>query len=93
MPVAEALAILESRVDAVAETETVPLGEALGRVLAEDLRADTASPPHDNVAVDGYAFRFADLAADADTALGLAGRAATLERPLFRRATLFDGGR
>ncbi len=76
MPVAEALEILQSRVEAIGETETVALADALGRVLADDLRAEVASPPHDNVAVDGYALRSADLAADADTALEIAGRAA-----------------
>ena len=43
------------------EPETVPLLEALGRVLAEDVRADTALPPFDNSAMDGYAVRVADL--------------------------------
>ncbi len=76
MPLAEALEILESRVEAVAEVETVSLSQSLGRVLATDVAADVASPPHDNVAVDGYALRFADLAADGETRLRLAGRAA-----------------
>ena len=40
----------------------VPILEALGRVLATDLRADSDVPPHDNTAMDGYAVRASDLA-------------------------------
>ncbi|MFP4563766.1 MAG: gephyrin-like molybdotransferase Glp [Spirochaetia bacterium] len=35
--------------------ETVPLEEALGRVLAAELTADADSPPFDKAAMDGYA--------------------------------------
>lgn len=44
------------------EPEAVPLLEALGRVLAEDVSAAAALPPFDNSAMDGYAVRAADLA-------------------------------
>jgi molybdopterin molybdotransferase len=40
--------------------EEIPLEEALGLVLARDLRATVDSPPFDNSAVDGYAVRSAD---------------------------------
>jgi molybdopterin molybdotransferase len=43
------------------EPEAVPLLEALGRVLAEEVTADTPLPPFDNSAMDGYAVRAADL--------------------------------
>ena len=43
-------------------TETVPLDEALGRILAEDLVSAENIPPFDRSAFDGYAFRAADLA-------------------------------
>ena len=39
---------------------TVPLGEALGHVTAEDLGAAEDVPPFENSAVDGYAVRVAD---------------------------------
>jgi molybdopterin molybdotransferase len=42
---------------------TVPLGEALGRALAEDVIAGEAIPPFDNSAMDGYAVRHGDVAA------------------------------
>jgi molybdopterin molybdotransferase len=42
--------------------EEVPLAEALGRVLAEDVRADADLPPFDRSAMDGYAVRASDVA-------------------------------
>lgn len=40
--------------------ERVPLREALGRALAEDLLAPRSLPPFDNAQMDGYALRAAD---------------------------------
>ncbi|HTQ40471.1 MAG TPA: gephyrin-like molybdotransferase Glp [Pirellulales bacterium] len=40
----------------------VPLAEASGLVLAEDVTSDIDSPPHDKSMVDGYAVLAADLA-------------------------------
>lgn len=42
--------------------EGVPLAEAAGRVLAEDLAALLTQPPFDASAMDGYAVRGADVA-------------------------------
>ena len=74
--VAEALDVLRARVTAVAEIESVPLARGRGRILAEDVVSARAVPPHDNSAVDGYAFHFDDLVPDTETRLSLAGRAA-----------------
>ncbi|MCL6554137.1 MAG: molybdopterin molybdotransferase MoeA, partial [Firmicutes bacterium] len=41
-------------------TETIPIVEALGRVLAEDVVAAIDLPPFDRSAVDGWAVRAAD---------------------------------
>jgi molybdopterin molybdotransferase len=41
--------------------ETVPLREALGRVLAEDVTATVTMPPWSNSSMDGYAIRSADI--------------------------------
>jgi molybdopterin molybdotransferase len=41
--------------------ETVPLQQALGRVLALDVVSPIDVPAHDNSAMDGYAFASADL--------------------------------
>jgi molybdopterin molybdotransferase len=40
--------------------EAVPILEALGQVLAEDVAAGINVPPRDNAAMDGYALRTAD---------------------------------
>lgn len=48
----------------VAETERLPVREALGRVLAQDIVPAIDVPGHDNTAMDGYALRHADLGAD-----------------------------
>lgn len=41
--------------------EEVTLTDALGRVLAEDVRSDADMPPFDRSAMDGYAVRAADV--------------------------------
>lgn len=43
-------------------SETLPLGHCLGRVLMNRIVADSATPPADNSAMDGYALRAGDLA-------------------------------
>ena len=68
-------AFLERLVQPVAGTETLPLFDALGRVLAEDLVSPVSVPPHDNSAMDGYAFDGAALRADSPLALRVVGTA------------------
>lgn len=43
------------------DVETVPLRQALGRVLAEDVSATVTMPPWSNSSMDGYAVRSADI--------------------------------
>lgn len=76
MSVDEAVALIAERVSPVAEIETAPLAEADGRILAEAVVAGIDLPRFDNSAVDGYAVRFADLAAGGETALPVRGRVA-----------------
>jgi molybdopterin molybdotransferase len=76
MSLDEATALIRERVGPVAEAEPVRLREAAGRVLAAEIRAGVDLPPFDNSAVDGYAVRFSDLAAGAETRLTLSGRVA-----------------
>jgi molybdopterin molybdotransferase len=61
IPVEEALEIVLREARAL-PTEEVPLEEAPGRVLAEDIRSDIDMPPFDRAAMDGYAVRAADVA-------------------------------
>jgi molybdopterin molybdotransferase len=76
MTVGEALTRLKERIETVAGTETLPLKDVDGRVLAADVIAVNGSPPRDNAAVDGYALAGGDLAADGETRLTVSGRAA-----------------
>jgi molybdopterin molybdotransferase len=76
MSLEEALALIDERTTVVADVESIPLRGALGRILAEDLVARFAIPPHANSAVDGYAIRFDDLSTGADTVLRVRDRAA-----------------
>jgi molybdopterin molybdotransferase len=65
----------------VTAIETVDLRDAVGRVLASHITARIDLPPQANSAVDGYAFRHADLASAGDTKLTLQGRTAAGHRP------------
>lgn len=65
----DALDDLTIRLAGLGETETVPVMQAIGRVLAHEVGSTFAIPNFDNSAVDGYAVRFADLAASGETRL------------------------
>ena len=69
----EACANIRAAVRPVAETETVPIGEALDRVLAAEVRSGIDVPGHANSAMDGYAVRGQDLPADAPASFALIG--------------------
>ena len=75
LSVEAAEALIAERVPPLAGEEAVPLAAALGRVLARDLLAPLPLPPFFNAAVDGYAFRHADLGRG-ETRLALSGRLA-----------------
>ena len=55
-PVDDALALLRDRMRPVVDVDSVPLMQAVGRVLAVDVVAKRSNPPHPNTAVDGYGF-------------------------------------
>jgi molybdopterin molybdotransferase len=69
------LDFLERLVTPMAETETVSLFDAPTRVLAQDLISPLSVPPHDNAAMDGYAFNGAALSANAPLTLEVVGTA------------------
>ena len=77
LSVAQAREAILAPLRPVAGTETLPLAQALGRVLAQDLVSPMNVPPHDNSAMDGFAFDGAALEADAgaDLMLSVAGTA------------------
>ncbi|RQO83380.1 molybdopterin molybdotransferase MoeA [Acidovorax sp. FJL06] len=72
---ADVNAFLDRLVEPVAETEELPLFGALGRVLARDVVSPLSVPPHDNSAMDGYAFAGAQLAKGQPLTLRVVGTA------------------
>jgi molybdopterin molybdotransferase len=76
IPLDEALSIVDRVVRAVGGDETLETRRALGRCLALPVIAPRALPPFDNTAVDGYAFRRADVSGDGPARLVLQGESA-----------------
>jgi molybdopterin molybdotransferase len=68
-------AFLAKLVEPVTQTETVSIFAALDRVLAQDVVSPISVPPHDNSAMDGFAFDGAQLRKDAPLALKVIGTA------------------
>lgn len=62
-------------VEPVGETETRPVFDALGRVLAADVVSPISVPPHDNSAMDGFAFDSAALRPNEPLSLRVVGTA------------------
>jgi len=61
LPVEKALEIVLASAPRL-PSEDVPLDEAVGRVLAEDVASDVDMPPFDRSAMDGFAVRAEDVA-------------------------------
>ena len=92
--VEDAVARLARRTPVVG-TELVMLGDALSRVLSEDIVAPLPIAPHDSAAMDGFAFRFADLGVDRwMEVIGrvAAGRPMTVPLPAGKAVRIFTGG-
>ena len=69
LPVAQAREFIARLVPRVEAVEMLPIRSALGRVLARNIVSAINVPASDNSAMDGYALRGADLAAEGDTVL------------------------
>ncbi len=89
---------LQRLLDRVAPVETEPIDarDALGRVLAEPVRADRDSPACDVSAMDGYAVRMGDLEATEPVALPVVGEVETgalpEKMPTEGAVRIFTGG-
>jgi molybdopterin molybdotransferase len=66
---------LAQLVQPVREQETLPLMQAHGRILAQDVVSPISVPPHDNSAMDGYALHSAELLSDRPTPFTVVGTA------------------
>lgn len=86
LSIEEALSAVTTGLTPVAGVEEVSLLDADGRILAEPVLAPVDLPPFFNSAVDGYAVRYADLAAAGETRLPVGGRVAAGAEALAARA-------
>ena len=77
IPVSEAIRIVREQTN-ILPTESVSLGDARGRFLAQDIVADSDLPPFDRSQMDGYAVRAGDVQAKTDgpTRLKIVGESA-----------------
>ena len=75
LPAGSVNEFLSQLVEPVGETEDVGLFEALGRVLAQDIISPFSVPPHDNSAMDGYAFDSSQLRGGVPLTLEVVGTA------------------
>jgi molybdopterin molybdotransferase len=66
---------LDRLVEPVAEVEQLAVFDALDRILARDIVSPISVPPHDNSAMDGYAFDGAALQAGQSLSLQVVGTA------------------
>ncbi len=80
MPVDKARDFISKVLAPITATERVNIRAALGRVLAEDIVSPLDVPGHDNSAMDGWAYRHADV----DVTVGAA-------TPMKRVGTSFAG--
>ena len=60
MSVSQARQFIKQFLSPVIETETLPVMQSLGRVLAADIISPSNVPNHNNSAMDGFAFKFSD---------------------------------
>ena len=61
MPLEQALDEMQKVLENVCQSISLPLSQALGYALAEDIRSPLNVPPFNNSAMDGYALKRADL--------------------------------
>ncbi len=79
MSVSDAMARALSQISPIAETQSVSIGDACGRVTQRAVFAINALPLFDNSAMDGFALCCADL--DGRESLPIAGTVSAGERP------------
>lgn len=62
VPFDTASGLIDEVINPIDRTETLPIDDALGRVLAVDVAAAHSTPPFDRATMDGYAVMAGDLA-------------------------------
>ena len=71
----DVLKFLTQLVNTVAETEAVEIFQSLGRIVADDVISPIDVPPHDNSAMDGFAFKGQQLSSAENITLKVVGTA------------------
>ncbi|WP_371378111.1 gephyrin-like molybdotransferase Glp [Thalassotalea aquiviva] len=84
MPFDIALTSLLDGVHCTRETKTLSLEDSIDHVLAEDVVSKVNVPPHDNSAMDGFAFHSSSFSDNPNQSLTLVGKAMA-GRPFSRR--------
>ena len=75
LPASAVLDFLQRLVTPVTDSAELPLFDALGKVLSADVVSPMDVPPHDNSAMDGYAFDGSQLQTDIPLKLKVVGTA------------------
>jgi len=75
LPAQDVLKFLSELVTEVSETESVDIFDALGRIVAKDVISPIDVPPHDNSAMDGFAFNVQQLSSEGALTLKVMGTA------------------
>ena len=71
----DVLQFLSKLVSGVVETEEVEIFQSLGRIVAKDVISPIDVPPHDNSAMDGFAFNGQTLSSEGSLTLKVVGTA------------------
>lgn len=69
----QALQQILTAVEALSDTESVPIREALGRTVSKEVRSNVNVPGHTNSAMDGYAIRGAEIPPNGQQAFSVIG--------------------
>jgi len=75
LPAQDVLKFLSELVTRVSETESIDIFDALGRIVAKDVISPIDVPPHDNSAMDGFAFNGKHLSLEGPLTLKVIGTA------------------
>ena len=75
LPAQDVLKFLSELVTEVSQTESVDIFDALGRIVAKDVISPIDVPPHDNSAMDGFAFNGQQLSSEGALTLKVMGTA------------------
>ncbi|EDN68556.1 molybdopterin biosynthesis protein MoeA [Beggiatoa sp. PS] len=73
LTVEQALQRIDQDLQPINGEEQLPIRNALGRILADDVLSQINVPPYDNSAMDGYAVRGVDLPVDGQAQLTIVG--------------------